>query len=39
MSKKIKVKTQNAFSDVNPEDVGNVVKGIIKIIQDWLKKK
>ena len=36
---KNKIETKNAFSDVNPEEVGNVVKGIIKIIQDWLKKK
>lgn len=38
MSKnKIKLDSNNAFSDINPEDVGNVVKDIIKIIKDWLK--
>lgn len=39
MFKKNKIRTNNAFIDVDPEEVGNVVKGIIKIIQDWLKKK
>lgn len=39
MAKKIKIRGNNAFSDVDPQEVGDVVKGIIKIIQDWLKKK
>lgn len=37
MSKKIKVNSKGAFSDVNPKDVGSLVEKLIKVIQDWLK--
>ena len=34
---KLKLNTNNAFSDLDPKDVGNFVEKLIKIIQDWLK--
>ena len=35
--KRVKIETQNAFKDINPDDVKVVVEKTIKIITDLLK--
>lgn len=34
---KLDINTNNAISDIDPNDVGDVIVKLIKIIRDWLK--